>query len=156
MNLEFEIEYLIDNYFKELSGQKINYLWHDEKDSFAYTYGSSLFGYNIAFSKKDYKKMKRAEVLGVLSHELGHISYEKQMFFFSRILINFKMYTNKKYRSMVERGVDKLIIDKGCGEYLLAFMKYHDKKYKKYNKTDGLTKKEIQAYLKINKKKTRY
>jgi len=50
---------------------------------------------------------------------------------------------------MVERSVDKLIIEKGCGGYLLAFMKYHDKKY---NKTDGLAKKEIQAYLKNNKK----
>ena len=47
-----------------------------------------------------------------------------------------------------ERVIDQLAVDMGYGQHLLEFLKYHDKKYRKYNKEDGLTRKELVKQLK--------
>jgi hypothetical protein len=47
-----------------------------------------------------------------------------------------------------ERIIDQMVIDKGYGKELYELVTYHDKHYRKYNKKDGLTKKEIYKQIK--------
>jgi len=151
MKIDFvkrDIEFLVDNHFKELSNLSISTNWHKEKDSFAYTVGNRYSGFKIYISKKDYKKLNKEQAFGVLSHELAHILFESTKGFLRIVYINLRMKLSSKYLTWVEREVDSLVIAKGCGIYLMRFMEYHDDKYKKYNKSDGLTKKEIRNLLK--------
>jgi hypothetical protein len=46
-----------------------------------------------------------------------------------------------------ERRIDAAVIRKGYGPQLLAFQKYHDRYYKPYEPTDGMTVEEIEAAL---------
>ena len=143
-----ELKYLLNNHFQILNTEKIKFNFHKEKDSFAYITGSSAAGHTISFSKKDYNRMTRNQILGVLSHELAHIYYEKTNGFVFTLFKNILYFSSKKYKIKEERKVDLIVIKNGCGQYLLEFIKYHDKHYKKYKRTDGLTKKEIKKALK--------
>lgn len=142
-----ELQFLINNHFPTLKKEKIYFLFHKEKDSFAYTIGLPYIGYRLYFSKKDYKKMTSNQIKGVLSHELSHIIYDKKrgllITYFGNIFYRF----NSKSLTKEERKVDKIAIEHGCAKYLIDFYTYHDKKYKKYKKKDGLTKKEIRKII---------
>lgn len=74
-------------------------------------------------------KMNDDAITGCLLHELCHMAYP--------------------WRS--ERRIDQTVINIGYGRHLYEFYKYHDHKYERYTKKDGLTKKEILKQL--NKKK---
>ena len=81
-------------------------------------------------------KMPEAAFIGCLAHELEHIA---------------DIYASKVYfgaPSTSEREIDSRVIQRGLGEELLALVTHHDSIYEKYEKEDGLTKKEIKKILK--------
>lgn len=43
-----------------------------------------------------------------------------------------------------------VVIEKGLGHELLQFHREHEKKYKKYKASEGLTKNEIKSILETN------
>lgn len=50
---------------------------------------------------------------------------------------------------MNEREIDLMVIELGYIEGLIAFHEWHNRKYKKYTKKDGLTLKEIEKIRKV-------
>lgn len=143
-----ELDFLLNNYFQELKRVSIYFKLTKQKDSFASMIQLPFKNYIIYFSKKDYDKMNSNQIKGVLAHELAHIyDNEKRGFFKSLKETITYLFFDRSKLAVMERRVDMIAIDKGCGEYLLSFMKYHDKRYKKYNKNDGLTKKEIKKLI---------
>lgn len=97
------------------------------------------------------KKMKKAPlevVEGGLAHELAHIERDSKLGFFERREDIRKYNDSAEYRKEDERETDMLVIQKGYGKQLLEFIKYHNKRRRKYKKKDGLTKKEIKKLIK--------
>ncbi len=93
----------------------------------------------------DCSKLNNEALIGVLAHELVHVlEYQESPIkdFLRRFLYNIPYY-----RTKIERRIDLEVIHRGFGEYLLKFLEYHDKHYKRYNETDGLTKKEVKKLL---------
>lgn len=142
-----ELKYLIDNHFHRLKNDNIKLSFHKDKGSFAYITKTLFRGYKISLSKKDCEKMSLNQVRGVLSHELAHIYNEKRQGVIITFFKNILYLISDKQKTKEERKVDSIVIERGCGKYLLEFMIYHDKHYRKYNKTDGLTTKEIRKEL---------
>ena len=151
-----QLQYLLDNHFQSLKNENIKFVLNKQKDSFAYKEGFRLIGYTISFSKKDYKQMTTDQIRGVLSHELSHILHEINQGSITTYFNNILYMLSAKFKTKEERIVDKLVIDRGCGRYLLELIKYNDKHYDKYTESDGLTKKEVKKILKskINKQNT--
>lgn len=93
----------------------------------------------------DCSKLNNRALIGVLAHELVHvIDYQKSPI---KDLLRRFFYNIPSYRTKHERRIDLEVIQRGFGEYLLEFLEYHDKYYKKYNETDGLTKNEVRKLL---------
>lgn len=93
----------------------------------------------------DCSKLNNRALIGVLAHELVHvIDYQKSPI---KDLLRRFFYNIPSYRTKHERRIDLEVIQRGFGEYLLEFLEYHDKYYKKYNETDGLTKNEVKKLL---------
>ena len=134
-NYKKEFTDLINNHFDEIKDYKIVLKPHNESDCFAYTI-NLIFYRAVYYSAKDFKKLTSNQRKGVLAHELAHIIRDKRKGVFRRIF-------NKYDETEEERIVDMIVIEKGCGLYLLELIKHHDKHYKKYTKKDGLTKNEI-------------
>lgn len=110
--------------------------------------GDSYFMYTIInkiFVSSDCSELNNKALIGVLAHELVHLSdYHENPVkdFFRKLLYNFPYF-----RTKLERRIDLEVIHRGFGEYLLEFLKYHDRYYKKYSKTDGLTTEEVKKIL---------
>lgn len=100
-----------------------------------YTKSDDLFMATLKFPffyvllvDKEVLNMNDRAITGCLVHELCHI----------------------ENWNLSERDIDLMVINKGYGWELYEFLKYHDSIYEKYNKKDGLTKKEILKILKPN------
>lgn len=78
------------------------------------------------FVDEEVFQMNDKAIIGCLVHELNHMA-------------NW---------AFDEREIDQMVIDKGYGWDLYEFLKYHDNIYVRYNKEDGLTKKEVLRQLK--------
>ena len=94
------------------------------------------------------RKAKSGVLLGVMSHELAHITREISMgqihSFFDKFLWNHV----KKYQTRDERNTDLLVVERGLGRELLDFLKYADKRREAYTSEEGLTVKELEDLLK--------
>ena len=84
------------------------------------------FFYVLLIDKEVFKMNDKA-ITGCLVHELCHI----------------------ENWDLSEREIDVKVISKGYGWELYEFLKYHDSIYEKYNKKDGLTKKEVLTHMKL-------
>ena len=98
---------------------------------------------------KSLKKAPEKVVKGGLAHEAAHIYRDYKRNVFSRALDSVRYAVDiKKQETRNEREADMLVVKRGYGEELLAFLKYHDKRRKKHKKKDGLTVKELKKILK--------
>lgn len=74
------------------------------------------------FVDKVCKKMPEAALRGILAHELAHIQYP----------------------TLKEKEIDRKIVELGFKADLIAFHKWHNKRYPRYDKTDDrLTLKQV-------------
>ena len=69
------------------------------------------------------------------------------MNFITRFLEQLRYEHSKKYRSSNERETDLFVVERGYGHQLLAFVEYHDKRFKPYTEKDGLTAEELKEIL---------
>jgi hypothetical protein len=92
----------------------------------------------------------RKAVIGLLAHELGHMSSYKRRSFFSRMLFIWNYYFSDNARRKVEHEADEIAIQNGYGEELLfarclAIRGYDDERVKQmkniYYWPDELAKK---------------
>jgi hypothetical protein len=140
------IEELVNNGFNELNDLKITSSYMDSFDAYA---EYSMIGreeYHISLDKK-LEKAKPEVIKGVLAHELAHILDDECLGTLASDLRDIMYFFNPKIRTYIERKTDMAVLKRGYGPELLAFVKYHDKRRKKYTFEDGLTKKEIKKLL---------
>lgn len=141
---------LIGSHFIELRSTKILFQKVRKVDYFAAT--ARLIPFKT-FLIKYHKKLLSANdqvIRGCIAHELCHIEDDLRKnfawYFLENIIINF----NDSYATQLERKIDYAVLNKGLGEELLAFQKFHDRYYEPYTEEDGLTKKEIKRFLAKN------
>jgi len=82
---------------------------------------SNYFLLAILFVDKSCRKMPTPAVKALVLHELIHLEDP----------------------TLSERGVDLRVIQLGFKEHLISFHRWHNKKFKKYKRKDGLTLDEI-------------
>jgi hypothetical protein len=102
---------------------------------------------HLDVSRDDIARMQRSAVRGVLAHELCHAEEDRRYgpvlgALFDSLCEHFPSLETRR-----ERRMDMAAIRKGYGNELLAFQRYHDRHYKSYKQTDGLTVKEIEEAL---------
>lgn len=91
----------------------------------------------------------RTVVEGCFAHELAHISFDVRRNPLQRGLDQVLCDSSEAYQTFDERRTDELVIIRGYGPQLLSFVEFANERYKKYNKKDGLTAKEIKAKLRV-------
>lgn len=102
----------------------------------------NVFWYDL-FIDKSILKFSEEGFKGCLAHELSHIgerSGQLMKFLTSRL-----RHVTETER---ERSADLMAVRRGFGNELLEFHRLHNKKYKKFNASEGLTTKEIRQLLK--------
>jgi len=114
-------------HFPELLSKNINLIFPESKKDY-YMQVSRIFFIHMLNVDRSVAKMPKEAMIGCLVHELCHI-------------LN---WDNN------ERETDTLVIQRGFGKYLLEFVKYHNSKFEKYTKKEGLSKKEIKQLLLIH------
>lgn len=91
------------------------------------------------------KNMPIDALIGCIAHELQHIVLLSKSSVITRFLYPIRTaFTNN---TKEERAVDRQIVALGFGRQLLAFHKWHNQHFDKYNEGDGLTSKEIKRML---------
>jgi hypothetical protein len=98
-------------------------------------------------SREDAARMGPSVTAGVLAHELCHAEEDRRH---GPLLETFFSWLYERIPSLetrMERRIDSAVIRKGYGHELLAFQQYHDRHYEPYDRTDGLTVKEIEEAL---------
>ncbi|MYY43932.1 hypothetical protein [Elizabethkingia anophelis] len=93
----------------------------------------------------DHSALKFSDVAfkGCSGHELSHVLQMKQKGFVRNIISAFQKINS----TTEEREADLLTVKKGLGHHLLQFHIEHNKKYKSYKKSEGLTRQEIKKLL---------
>lgn len=124
--------------FPEVSFSKKRVFFSKKKEDF---YMAMLIFPRLLIIDKSTLKFPVDAFKGCLAHEFAHISIIKRLSLFEKVTYFFGILDK-------ERSVDLLVLEKGLGNELLAFHNFHEKKFRKYNKKDGLTRKEIEKILK--------
>jgi hypothetical protein len=102
---------------------------------------------HLDVSRDDIARMQRRAVIGVLAHELCHAEEDHRYGPVLEGLFDSLCEYFPGLETRRERRMDMAVIRKGYGNELLAFQRYHDRHYKSYKQTDGLTIKEIEVAL---------
>ncbi len=97
--------------------------------------------------REDAARMGRSVAAGVLAHELCHAEEDRRHGPFLETMFSWLYERIPSLETRMERRIDAAVIRKGYGKELLAFQRYHDRHYEAYDRTDGLTIKEIEKAL---------
>jgi len=155
-DLEEIVGGIVSNGFPELSGLAITIEYRKLKGAYGDWKKVSVSEYHIRVDKS-LKKAPEKVVYGLVAHEIAHVYRKNSSRYGSLItLINAFKKSKKKGLKKVfkkcateyERDVDRLVVERGYGPYLLAFVEYPNKRRKKYKKKDGLTARELRKMLK--------
>jgi hypothetical protein len=102
---------------------------------------------HLDISREDAARMGRRVVTGVLAHELCHAEEDCRHGPFLERFFSWLCERIPGLETRMERRIDAMVIQKGYGNELLAFQRYHDHHYEPYDQTDGLTVEEIEKAL---------
>lgn len=149
-NLDSIKNKIVKNGFKELYKLNISIDYKEMDDAFFEFDKIKRKNYHIDVDKT-LKKAPFDVLKGGMVHEIAHIAREYNRFWLPYSLDLFLYNNFPKYQTWDERKTDLLVVNQGYGPQLISFMKYANKRYKKYTKDDGLTIKEIKQIL-TNKK----
>lgn len=105
------------------------------------------FSYEILVDRS-LKLAPQKVIIGGLAHEVAHLSQGIKIGPLLERLEGILYARLPLYTTFVERSVDRLVVERGFGVELLAFVKYHNKKREAYTFFDGLTEQEIRKLLK--------
>src|SRR3989344_2467287 len=142
MNLTNLMQHIIQDSFPELSAGAIEIYYKKIKGAYLDCRRVQQNSYKIRVHR-NLNDAPRQVLVGGIAHELAHFYRDFQrddlMHFCDLFLYN----RFSTYQTYDERATDRLVIERGKGEELLAFLRYANKKRKKYSKKDGLTVKKI-------------
>lgn len=137
----------ISRAFPELEKTEVDLYWINSPDAF-FEYGQNLTSKQFYIKiDKSMKKVREIVFVGGLAHELAHISIDLSLNMYTRILDRWLYKRWPQYQTSDERRTDKLVIERGLGYELLAFVEYVDERYEDYTAKDGLTGEEIKKML---------
>lgn len=139
---------MISASFPELVSKKIKYSFVSGKKYDYYMAASVVFSQYRIFIESEILGFSKDAFKGCLATEFAHLVIDSRKSFF-RII---KEKINKSLLTVEERKADELAIERGYGPELLKFNKDHEKEYESYDKSEGLTKREIQVKMKKGRK----
>jgi predicted SprT family Zn-dependent metalloprotease len=134
-----EIRQLIKEVKKKYFRTLIVFVVFTKKRSYYMAAKAIPLGIGILFVDRSCKKMPSKAIIGILVHEFCHLKKDRYWFW--------NHTQNAVSKQEDERLIDMEVIKLGYGENLLAFHKWHNKKYKRYTKKDGLTASQIERIL---------
>jgi hypothetical protein len=137
---------MISSSFPALRGMTLELEMVDTED---YVMAMSLEGQviHLDVSREDAARMGRRAVTGVLAHELCHAEEDYRHGPLLERLFSWLCDRFPGLETRMERRIDAAVIQKGYGNELLAFQRYHDRHYEPYLQTDGMTVEEIEEAL---------
>lgn len=118
---------LIASTFTELRKKRVVFVVLGNEMNF-YMAAIPLGFVNIILVDKEIFNFTDVAIRGCIAHELAHLLGRKE-----------------------ERKADELVLEKGLGDELLQFHREHEKRFERYNASEGYTRKEIKEYLKKNR-----
>lgn len=137
------LQEMLVQHFQEIQKKTIK-VHFVEKEDYYMAIDWNFLGYNLYIDKLALN-FSEAAFKGCLGHELAHIVDLSSRNFFDKIR---SMFFNKEDTSE-ERAADYFIVSKkGLGKELLQFHTEHNKMYKSYKNSEGLTKYEIKKIMK--------
>lgn len=101
----------------------------------------------IWLSKWDVERMGVLAMTGVLAHELMYMEVARGFHWLIQLFNIFAVGFSARLRAAEERRIDTLVVKRGYGAELLASCTYHDRYYKAYGDSDGLTIREISKLM---------
>ena len=135
---------LISDNFPELKSKRIKYSFVSGKGyDFYMAVKYVLFDPRIIIEREILAFSKNA-FSGCLAHELAHIVIDLKKSIFRRLL---DVFIGASESPSEERQADLLTIERGLGNTLIQFHKEHEKDYKRYKPSEGLTRREIKKIL---------
>ncbi len=102
---------------------------------------------HLDVSREDAARMGPSVATGVLAHELCHAEEDRRHGPLLEALLSWLYQRMPSLETKMERRIDAAVIQKGYGNELLAFQRYHDLHYEPYDQTDGMTVEEIEEAL---------
>ena len=162
---------VINEVFPELSPLEIKIGIEEGSDELL-GYGELIGGGYYIDVDTEMKKATESELYGGMAHELAHIAIDERKNLVTRLITDTIYSLGAKYQkkdkrmnpvnrwlnrhvyhrcygyvTSDERKTDMLVVERGAGEKLLAFLKFHDKHFGKYKPDEGLTVTELQQIL---------
>jgi hypothetical protein len=137
-------EGLIADNFPELKAKRIKFSFVSGKEyDFYMAVKYVLFDPRIII-EREILTFSKSAFSGCLGHELAHIVIDSKKSIFRRLL---NVFIGDSDSSTEERLADLLSIERGLGDALIQFHTEHEKDYKRYKPSEGLTKREIKKIL---------
>ena len=119
----------IEHYVKEIKPlfPRVRWVWvyTTHKTDF-YMAVRQVWPYTLVWVDRVCRKMPDNVIKYLIAHEFAHVQYPQYN----------------------ERDIDIKLIELGFKDDLIAFHKWHNKKYRKYRKKDGLTLSKIKKHKK--------
>ncbi len=153
-NIDHYISKIVNDGFPELKNITITAKYKKLKNSFMQVEYESETEYIIQIDTS-LEGVNKDIMLGGIAHEIAHVFRNVCSNFLGTIISGVMYRISSKYRTRDERETDLLVVERGFGKQLLAFLKYNDKYYYAYTESDGLTVKELKKILAKNNKKKR-
>jgi hypothetical protein len=147
IDLNRSVKEIVEKGFLELDSVTIHTRYYKSSDSFFSLHRFNQYGYRIT-ADTSLKNAGLSIMTGGLAHEIAHISRDIQMTNFVYVCDRLSCKFFQKYDTKIERATDLLVVERGFGEQLLAFIKYAERWREKYTEKDGLTRKELEELLK--------
>jgi hypothetical protein len=146
--MESILNQIIINSFPELLKFEFSLEYNDLEDSFAETWETSSTSYIFTLDYR-FKKAEEDVIIGLIVHELSHISQDLGLSRFEVWLDEFLNKHSKRYSLLDERNADLCVVLRGYGKNLLKFLRFIEREFPDFE-TEGLTKNELEMLLNIS------
>ncbi|GEO04495.1 hypothetical protein AAE02nite_21590 [Adhaeribacter aerolatus] len=144
--VELQLNILLAGGFRDLALYRIKVKKAGKKNDFFLAVQIKANKEAVLLVDKACRKFPDKVLTGLVAHELAHIVQARQCKFYLLWKIrDILSLLSAKLESLEERDADKIGIQRGYGEEILALAKYLRKHYKSYTTEEALTIEEIKA-----------
>jgi hypothetical protein len=147
MAVEDQLNQIIKDSFPDLLSYSFSLEYGEVKDGFAEVWETSKTSYTFILDNL-FREADEGIVLGLLAHELAHISQDLEYSKFECWFDNFLYRFFARYSLLDERNADLTVVLRGYGLNLLKFLWFIEDKYPEYV-TEGLSINEVQILLNL-------
>jgi hypothetical protein len=145
--MENEINKIIKKSFPELLNLEFSLEYEDLDDSFAETWETNKTSFVFVLDKS-FIDAEEEVIVGLIVHELSHISQDLRLLRFERWVDEFLNKHFKRYSLLDERNADLSAVLRGYGQNLLKFLRFIEREFPDFE-TEGLSINELEILLNI-------